>query len=537
MKRTESKFQWLFLAVISVNFSCASTFDMASAENILENSSFENKGTEGLPEGWNVIPHHKEKGEAVQDAANAHTGRYSLKISPNEKNDTTEGYGVFQVLNADTIRGKKVNINGFARVEGIGNNNAAILLTTDKANWLKIPSDTGGRFLPFSKTFSIAKSIPEAWLLILVGGTSGDVWIDDLKLCIEKEPFDSPKDKTKAAIRGEDADISKPSEETVRLRELPASAAILFASNRDTGTRRQEIYAMDAEGGNVTRITFTNKHHFITGIDRSRRYIVTSRAVEDTHKPRGLGDEDRKSLWLLDLETKKEIRLTDLRNHAEGDSFSPDGRWIIFFMKLGDKGTMDIYKIRRDGSELTRLTNTPKTLESDPSWSNDGKRILFGCLNIQDSTPRFVLKTMDVTGGNIRTVYDGGTGVAIKGVWLPGSYDACWSPDDQWIVFEQAVKDTGGNAGSGIWHIFKVKVDGSGIKDLSLAGGHDDRAEYLPSYSQDGKSIVFGSIYLAKNPKDSHNDIFVMDANSGSFKRLTDSPSNDMYPVWIPSGN
>ncbi len=511
------------------------TAQKLSQKNILENSGFEDKAGDGLPAGWRVIPHHKDKGEAAQDDVNAYTGSYSLKISPNKTNDK-EGYGVFKMLNVDDVRGKDVTIHGFARVVGLSNN-ATILLQTDRANWLKLPSNTGGKFVPFSKTFSIAKSIPEAGLLILVGGTSGDVWIDDLKVSVEKETFDSPKDKTKAAARGEDADISKPSEKTVRLGELSASAAILFVSNRDTGTRRQEIYAMDADGGNVTRITFTNKHHFITGIDNSRRYIVTSRAVEDTHKPRGLGDEDRKSLWLLDLETKKEVRLTDLRNHAEGDCFSPDGQWIVLFMKLGDKAQMDIYRIRRDGSELTRLTNTPRTLEGDPSWSNDGTRILFDCLDTENPKPRFVLKTMDVTGGNIKTVYDGGPGVTIKGAWPAGCFDAHWSPDDQWIVFEQAVKDTGGNAGSGIWHIFKVRANGSGIKDLSLAGGHDDRAEYLPSYSQDGKSIVFGSIYLAKNPKDSHNDIFIMDANSGSFKRLTDNPANDMYPVWIPSGN
>lgn len=511
------------------------TTQKLSYKNILDNSGFEDKAGDGLPAGWQVIPHHKDKGEAAQDDVNAYTGSYSLKISPNKTNDR-EGYGVVRMLNVDDVRGRDVTIDGFARVAGLSNN-ATILLQTDRANWMKLPSNTGGKFVPFSKTFSIAKSIPEAALLILVAGTSGDVWIDDLKVSIEEESSDSPKDKTEAAARKEDTDISKPSEKTVRLGELSASAAILFASNRDTGSRRQEIYAMDADGGNVTRITFTNKHHFITGIDHSRRYIITSRAVEDTQKPGGLGDEDRRSLWLLDLKTKKEICLTDLRNHAEGDSFSPDGQWIVFFMKLGDKAQMDIYKIRRDGSELTRLTNTPRTLESDPSWSNDGTRILFGCLNIQDSRPRFVLKTMDVTGGNAKTVYDGGTGVAIKGVWMPGSYDPCWSPDDQWIVFEEPVKDTGGNAGSGIGHIFKVKANGGGIKDLSLAGGHDDRAEYLPSYSQDGKSIVFGSIYVAKNPKDNHNDIFLMDANSGSFKRLTDNPANDMYPVWIPSGN
>ena len=318
---------------------------------------------------------------------------------------------------------------------------------------------------------------------------------------------------------------------------LPPTAQLLFVSNRDTGTRSNEIYAMKADGGDVTRITFTNEHHFITGIDRSRRYIVTSRAVEDTHRPRGLGNEDRRSLWVIDLETKNETRLTDPRFHAEGDSFSPDGQWIVFLMKRGDKDQLDIYKIRRDGSNLVRLTNTLKASEGDPTWSNDGRRIAFTYIDGRHKKPRFILKTMDVNGDNIKTVSDVGSHVRKKGVWPPGDYDPSWSPDDQWIVFGRAVGDGRGNAGSGNWHIFKIKTDGSGLEDLSLAGGHVDRAEYLPSYSPDGKLIVFGSIHQASNKKDSHVDIFIMDTSGGSLKRLTHHPKNDMYPAWIPSDN
>lgn len=498
--------------------------------NLLENSGFEVKAANGLPAGWQIIPHHKEKGEASQDNKSAYTGSHSLKMSPNKKNDT-EGFGVFKMFNVDDIHGKDVIIEGFVKAVGLGNNNATLVLKTDKANWLKLPNSTGGKFVPFNKTLSIADSIPEAGLLILVQGKKGNVWIDDLKVSVKTELSKSQKVGT--TTRDQNKDILK--ETTTRsLGGLSETAAILFSSDRDTGTRRKEIYVMDVDGSNVTRITFTNKHHFITGIDHSRRYIVSSRAVEDTHKPRGLGDEDRRSLWVLDLETKKEICLNNLRYHAEGDSFSPDGQWIVFFMKRGDADQLDIYKIKCDGTELTRLTNTSTALESDPSWSYDGKKILFSFMDTQTSNPRFVLKTMDSNGRNIKTVYDGGKGVAIQGLWPEGCFDAHWSPDDKWIVFEEAVKDTGGNGGSGIWHIFKVKVDGSGIKDLSIAGRHSDRAEYLPSYSQDGKSIIFGSIYVAQNPRNSHNDIFIMDANSGYSKQLTNSPANDMFPVWIP---
>jgi len=116
-------------------------------------------------------------------------------------------------------------------------------------------------------------------------------------------------------------------------------------------------------------------------------------------------------------------------------------------------------------------------------------------------------------------------------------HNPSWSPDQQWIVFGRAVKSSGENWGSGIWHIFKVRRDGSGLVDLSLTGGHADRAEYKPSFSPDGKYIVFGSIHEAKNPRESHNAIFKMDTNGGSLKRLTNPPYTGMFPVWLPSGN
>lgn len=318
------------------------------------------------------------------------------------------------------------------------------------------------------------------------------------------------------------------------LASLPPASAILFVSDRDTGTRQKEIYAMEADGSNVTRITTSNGHHHIIGIDPTKRYIVASRAERDTDAPAGLGDEDRRSLWVYDLDTGQANRLTDIANHAEGDSFSLDSEWIVFLMKVPGEDP-DIYKIRRDGTDLTQLTNTLTASEGDPEFSHDGTEIAFTYLNWL-GTQRFVLKKMDADGGNITEIYDGGPGVLTL-AFPPGNYDPSWSPDDQSVVFERAVQYTEGdpeNWGSGIWHIFKVNTDGTGLVDLSLSGSHDDRAEYLPSFSPDGLLVIFGSIYEAADPLNSHVDIFTMDASSGGpLIRLTTDSSN-MFAVFIP---
>ncbi|MDY6934539.1 MAG: hypothetical protein SVZ03_10005 [Spirochaetota bacterium] len=104
--------------------------------------------------------------------------------------------------------------------------------------------------------------------------------------------------------------------EQFRIKSLSSTAEFLFVFNRDTNTSRTEIYSMDRNGEGVTRIAYTEEHHFIMGVDPVRRYLVCSRSEEDTNDNGELDDWDRRSLWIIDLITKNEVRLTDLENHC-----------------------------------------------------------------------------------------------------------------------------------------------------------------------------------------------------------------------------
>jgi len=109
---------------------------------------------------------------------------------------------------------------------------------------------------------------------------------------------------------------------------------------------------MSADGSNITRITYTGGYYRLLGIDVTRRYIVVTKKDRDTGK---------KSLWLIDLRKGEEKRLTDPENNAEGDSFSPDGKWIVFEKPVkgneenAGAGVWHIFKIRSDGTDLIDL--------------------------------------------------------------------------------------------------------------------------------------------------------------------------------------
>lgn len=67
-------------------------------------------------------------------------------------------------------------------------------------------------------------------------------------------------------------------------------------------------------------------------------------------------------------------RLTD---HSAGDydpSWSPDGRRIVFTSTRD--GNREIYSVNADGTDLRNLTNHSDS-DYDPSWSPDGRRIAF----------------------------------------------------------------------------------------------------------------------------------------------------------------
>src|SRR6516162_4525075 len=86
-------------------------------------------------------------------------------------------------------------------------------------------------------------------------------------------------------------------------------------------------------------------------------------------------------LWILDLTTQKSIRLGGDKDRGGGALWSPDGKWITFFGRLGDKPGLMI--ARPDGSDVTVLaspdgTNSPLPgMGNEVTWSPDAKQVAY----------------------------------------------------------------------------------------------------------------------------------------------------------------
>jgi CSLREA domain-containing protein len=93
------------------------------------------------------------------------------------------------------------------------------------------------------------------------------------------------------------------------------------------------------------------------------------------------------------------------------------------------------------------------------------------------------------------------------------------------IVFTSD-QTTGVNNPEGDLEIFSMNPDGTGLKQLTK----NNATDAVPSYSADGKKIVFQS------QRTGNFDIFSMNADGTGQKNLTKNPARDLQPSFSPDG-
>jgi TolB protein len=129
-----------------------------------------------------------------------------------------------------------------------------------------------------------------------------------------------------------------------------------------------EVARLDA-GGELRRITEPGRDCRQPNWSPRGRYIVYQ-----CH-------EDKKwDLWIFDLETGRQRKLTAVDGDKTDASFSPDGRWIVCSVDNGANQIGDLFIFSLTGELAAQLTRT-RFYEGAPSWSPDGRYVVF------ESTP------------------------------------------------------------------------------------------------------------------------------------------------------
>jgi uncharacterized repeat protein (TIGR01451 family) len=174
----------------------------------------------------------------------------------------------------------------------------------------------------------------------------------------------------------------------------------------------------------------------------------------------------------------------------------------IAFVRSQSNGA-EIFLMNPDGTGQVNLTNSQGD-DYEPAWSPDGKKIAFTTLRGYGGVSKIYLMNADGTAPQNLSNAAGGDG------------SPAWSPDGKQIAFI--------NYNSGFPPtLFVMNADGTGRRPLS-----DMPHVSAPSWSPDGQHIVFNS--------SSSSEIWVVNVNDKSVRRLTVDPSEDITPVYSPDG-
>lgn len=98
-------------------------------------------------------------------------------------------------------------------------------------------------------------------------------------------------------------------------------------------------------------------------------------------------------------------------------------------------------------------------------------------------------------------------------------YSPSLSADEQWVVF---TSERNGSA-----DLFRMRLDGSGLQQLTNDPAYDDQAVFSP----DGKHIAFVS-----SRGDGRAHLWIMDVASQRARQLTQGTGGDFRPAWSPDG-
>jgi TolB protein len=284
---------------------------------------------------------------------------------------------------------------------------------------------------------------------------------------------------------------------------------VFRADNFGTGLAGP-LMRMDPDGSDIAQINRRHAYFSDFRADGKRIAIDVIQRDLDTHiavlKPDG-----------------RDVRfITSGRGVHDSPSWSPNGKRIVFNhspKRLDDpRFTTRLWTVRANGTHKRRLPMQDRGFDVEPKFSPNGRWIAFNRLRFPDGS--FTQATFVVSR-------KGKHRVRRLTPWRLDAEHPTWSPDSRWILFNTSPNGS----------IQAIRPNGEGRHTIRPAtpgfGGHK------PWFSPEGDHIAFmceNQGTLPKPPKDYNQDICVMEADGDDVENLTETDGvYENYPAWGPA--
>jgi len=215
-----------------------------------------------------------------------------------------------------------------------------------------------------------------------------------------------------------------------------------------------------------------------------------------------------------------ERRLTRVDGDALHPEWSPDGKRIVFYIehKNEKRPYCSIALMNADGSGFTDLAARRRGCDGGPSFTPDGRRIVFG--NYDDVKDVEGLASMNLAGRDRRD---------LKTPWRAGVANPISSPDGKWITFVRIAEDGARNS------LYAMRPDGSELHRLTPPSwGLADKYDW----SADGKLIVVTTHAHFVKPGESANVVTIRPDGTLATRvtRFTGGKRNAFVGSFSPDG-
>jgi len=236
------------------------------------------------------------------------------------------------------------------------------------------------------------------------------------------------------------------------------------------------------------------------------------------------------NLWAARIDGSQQRKLLELDSGQltfTGTSWSKDGQWIAFTRGHGQTAVKtaeidaDVWKMRADGTDLQNLTPNTPGFDGYPSFSGNGKQIVFR----SGRNGSLDLYLMNADGSNVRRLTDDAA----------NNQFPVFSPTANQIAFASN-RD---NPKVDIFDVYLLDLNADGTPGKIRRITHDEGQHGHLQFSYDGKWLIFASERGGISDEQPiapssqlYGELYAYRIKDGTMIRLTNNKWEEGVPSW-----